>query len=926
MANIYKRQPIQHKLPAGWSDLDNIRNNTLGTIKGLYHVDNPMTSDQNATYNCKNVYQDESGNLTVRPSLRYIAAPSKGTMKIYNTVKGKIEYIKADNTFYLKFKDITDKVYTDGGRVTIEEFDGNVYIFYTNAAGYLGFKVWNDSGVVNVDPDILPNSSDSPIPSRYNLLTDKIKTEIIPTIWTEDMWSTTDSIKKSDIGSVYITKHSDVIITKSVNPTPYEHYLEAHIFIKVGNFYEEVEVQRLGDIAYNFDGSTFNVVPNIIDDTDNGYIILSYITTSRNDEYVTPHRVDITINIYTGSAAYSDTSLPQLSNKIYLAYPCYNNITLFAINFEDDMAIKFIVHNGNEYIDLNSGDFSYTNLENSTIKLGSSNNSVVIWCYLENDTIISGNYMVFCLEYSIPDLTLKHSPTTLYTNYISMIASSCDYVFTKYGKKTYYVRDMGNWDANLHRLSGKYINIDDDSEIIAIGPNLISYKNFKVSVINVSSESSEYVFNEDDGIGLIFTNIDGTSVVKTYIKDLSSMILARVKAPVYREFRREVTDDFPVLSEIKDEILTSFYLDSIYWFVTKHRIFGTGVANEKFSITYFDPRKYFHFTEELTGAVRISDTSFWVFHNNGAYLIYKSTSSVYDETIEDYVEVVTWLVTNTAKSKGCDFDNAIVTLPINNYIACVTADDISIVQMRENVQTDDRILVPITLSLSKFVSSLLNETQDIVTGTYRYNSIFFLNPVNKIGKVPTLVYNVATESWWYWELPVNEVLQATITETNLEILAEYDGNCRVYDLFTEYYNYAIGGLTYQIYADRLTSKIPTQIEWFWESAILHFGTADYRKQLLSTSFTLGERESSEVTFDYNFEVYADKYSERTWTQVDKVIERARSFSYKNIIANFAYLQLYIKNREPEENVFESYTRPKFSTISFKYRILPGGHL
>lgn len=924
MANIYKRQPIQHKLPTGWSDLDNIRNNTLGTIKGLYHVDNPMTSDQNATYNCKNVYQDESGNLTVRPSLRYIAAPSKGTMKIYNTVKGKIEYIKADNTFYLKFKGITDKVYTDGGRVTIEESDGNVYIFYTNAAGYLGFKVWNDSGVVNIDPDILPNSSDSPMPSRYNLLSDKTKAEIMPTMRTEDMWLTTDSAE-IDGHSVYITKHSDIIITRKLNPTPYERYLEVRTFIKVGNFYEEAEVQRLVDTAYNSDGSTFTVVPNIIDDTDNGYIILSYVAALINDEYVIPRRVDITINIYTGSAVYNETLLPERGNKIYLTYPCYNNVTLFAINSEDNMVIGFIAHNGSEYVSLTDGSFSYTDLENVAIKLGSSNNSVVMWCYTENDTIISGNYKVVCLEYSIPDLTLKHIPTVLYTSVMGTIVSSYDYVFTKYGEKVYYVRDMSNFDAVSHKLSGKYISVDANSDVTAIGSSLISYKNFKVSVINVSGESSEYVFNEDDNIGLIFTNIDGTSVVKIY-NNLSAVILARVKTPVYREFKREVTDDFPVLSEIKDEILTSFYLDSIYWFVTKHRIFGTGVANEKFLITYFDPRKYFHFTEELTGAVRISDTSFWVFHNNGAYLIYKSASSVYDETIEDYVEVVTWLVTNTAKSKGCDFDNAIVTLPINNYIACVTADDISIVQMRENVQTDDRILVPITLSLSKFVSGLLNETRDIVTGTYRYNSIFFLNPVNKIGKVPTLVYNVATESWWYWELPVNEVLQATMTETNLEILAEYDGNCRVYDLFTEYYNHTIGGLTYQIYADRLTSKIPTQIEWFWESAILHFGTADYRKQLLSTSFTLGERESSEVTFDYNFEVYADKYSERTWTQVDKVIERARSFSYKNIIANFAYLQLYIKNREPEENVFESYTRPKFSTISFKYRILPGGHL
>lgn len=60
------------------------------------------------------------------------------------------------------------------------------------------------------------------------------------------------------------------------------------------------------------------------------------------------------------------------------------------------------------------------------------------------------------------------------------------------------------------------------------------------------------------------------------------------------------------------------------------------------------------------------------------------------------------MCTNTAKSKGCDFKNAIVTLPVTSAVSVVTAEDICSVEMKENIQSDDRTLVPMTLSFRQW--------------------------------------------------------------------------------------------------------------------------------------------------------------------------------------------------------------------------------
>lgn len=917
---IYKREPNYRDLPSGWADMDAVKYNNIANIKGLQHIDNTMATDQSSTYSCKNVYQDESGNLTVRPALRYIRTISDEVeiLGLYKTVAGEIVHF-SDGTNFMLQSETYEPQAIGNGNITIQESDDKVYIMYTSVEGKLQFKQWLDGKLVDFEPDIIPNSTKNPISRLYNLLSNQLKYEvpfILPDTVTDDLFSDPNvlPIKYPDSSSIIaktILKSGHIVIAcrlLDVNTDTYN--CKVLIYVPYGLTYRLIQ----SDINVPEDSRI------LIEDTltENkikiSYSILDGKYTVIYGSYTIVYNItDSVVSFDTWKAVSSYSA----DNEVVAHAPGYNGTLVFVTKTPaDDKCYVDVYHDGKllKYNGLDPDGIPSTPanvLSWSATSYGSFNGIKISskdFVVVTKNAVIRGTWNLWFSEEAVIDMLYQYSTaSSFYTHYA---IESYDYVYYVRQSKSYLFADIDVGD-------GGFIKLPQEDMVDTVMPvqNGLLFK-YHSGGYHYFNPVTKYVLQSDKDIDIITAD---ASVIMA-----DSNIYIRVPLQQYIFADRIVSDNFPVVSELQDEVLTSFYLDNIYWFVTKHRVFGTGVANEQFSIKYFDPLKYFHFDEELTGAIRVSDSSFWVFHNNGAYLIYKSSSQIYDELSADYIEVITWLCTSTAESKGCDFDNAVITLPVSNYVACATSDDISIVQMRENVQTDDRILVPMTLDIQRFVSSLLNETESIVTGKFRYNALFFLNPANPAKHVSVLVYNAATQSWWYWELPVNAVKQAKLTETNIELLAKTNNAYCIYDFFTDYYDYTIGGITWNLYADRLLSNEPTKIDWFWESAILHFNTVDYKKQLLFTNFTFSERESSDISFEYNFEVYDREYSERSWTDVTQVVERAKTYSCKNIIAKFMYLQLYMRSTEGEN--FETYTRPKISTIVFKYRILPGGLL
>lgn len=922
---IYKREPIQHSLPTGWNDMDAVKYSNINSIQGLQHVDNALAAKQNATYDCKNVYQDESGNLTVRPALQWMNTFSHDeVLGRYNTGLGTVMHVIDNGNHLLDFggeSELTEQ--TGLGKVAVQESDGKVYAMYTGTDGKLKFKMWDGSAVVDVEPDIPTNSKDKPLSRLYNLLSDKTKYEtipVLPKVVSNDMFSDF-IITDLEIGEALewsILKSGHIILvysTKIVVAVPY------------GGGYKIVELP----VEIGGDGDI------LIEDTlSSSSCIVSTLTTDVNNSFQTFTRTQYSVDYrgYITKKTWSFTKQNTLKYKLG-----YADSVFMATAIPDTTTSGYVIAmdwivGGLPSKQLVWSDTVAASVDNMVVDIAISKTSVLFtalntsvdhfgwnavdllwWEKWSTDGNSDGK------RYYNRGFDLEYLTTTIISGYDNWyLIDGRDGKPAIYLDLTYQMYRDGKLESTVYPSPAIPDGVISGlTTFISTNDGLIVHSGRGNYYITPTIQHG-YDFDMD---GDTVFNLDSTIVVDKTEGGYSAA--TRVLLPQYITVSRPVSGNFPVLSEIEDEVLTSFYLDNIYWFVTKHRVFGTGVANEQFSIKYFDPRKYFHFDETLTGAIRISDSSFWVFYNKGAYLIYKSTSSLYDELSGGYIEMITWLCTATAESKGCDFENAVVTLPVTNYVSCVTSDDISVVQMRENVQTDDRILVPMTLDIQRFTASLLNQTASVVTGTFRYNALFFLNREKQDGTTPVMVFNAATGSWWYWELPVNKVQQTVVTETGMQLLASYNGEWRLYDLYTEYFDHELGGLTWHLYGDQLElNAAPVKIDWFWESALLHLNTNDYKKQLLFTNFTFGEYSSRTVSFEYNFEVYDREYSERSWTEVTQVVERAKTYSCKNIIAKFMYLQLYIKS--VDDDSFETYTKPKISSITLKYRILPGGLL
>lgn len=897
---IYKREPIQHTLPTGWNDMDAVKYTVLNRIKGIQHINNPIVSDQESTYDCKNVFQDASGNLTVRPALRClrVITETSNILGIYKTTIGELVHYEKDGIYKIQDEAGVFEVIGEGD-IAIQESDFNTYILYTDVQGNLSFKQW-DNGFVDIDPAIPVNSPTAPVARRYNLLTDKTKYEAAPVNLDDpDNWVNFEYEDNIDPSEAFAISNSLVIdydLTLANNDGEDNTIRVVH-YTRYGTAWQKAEFEvyinssELRESAIYYKNRSF-MVPTRDFDGEDAYVyyVLEGAPFDGTRHYLITVKLTgtpaATIAEFVINIEFDENPQPSM-------YPIKDALIVFGTHGGIDDLRKYTP---------GTDRFTTVNITSSNflqISQPSAHGILVVEALMED-------YYYYNFDTgTVTRPALK--PSIISSG--ALVLPTENYILIVYDKEIQAIDSNGV----VINLPGIHVNKSGVRARYGFADTVTLWDTDGKYFVTNFSDTKQY----DAAVPIIA--IDGSLGIGI------DKFLYREPKPNYIEAVRDISDSFPVLSQIEDNVLTSFYLDNVYWFVTEHRVFGTGVADEEFTIKYFDPMKYFHFDEKLTGAIRVSDSGFWVFHENGAYLIYKSTTSIYDQATGEYVEVLAWLCTSTAKSKGCDFKNAVVTLPVTNYVSCVTSSDISIIQMYENVQTDDRILMPMTLNFQKFIANLLEHTESIVTGVYKYSALYFLNPAREVSKVPVMVYDSAAESWWYWELPVSKVVQVITTETGPRILALLStGQYVEYDLFEDYYDYRIGGLTYSVYADRLLDNQPTLIEWFWESAVLHFGSVDYKKQLLKTSFTMSDADSTTITFDYNFEVYNDAYSEQTWTPVDKVVERIHTFSYKNIIASFAYLQLYLKNTDAKEYDFTAYTRPKFSTISFKYRVLSGG--
>ena len=955
MNNIYKRQPIVHKLPTDYSDLDNIKFFNLNNIQGLQCYDNPIAAEQNSTYSCKNTYRDELGNLTVRPAIWYDSSKSNINLdaKIhwyFDTQFNKKIYLTSENDYdVLNIGTEFQHNIIKNSRVAVQETADATYIlFQDNTVNNLQFWKYDGETFTECTGEIQIFDFSKPNLGLYNILNNKVLSrsyELPIGIHSEEQFVLTSEytvLDETAIKTFQLKNNNFLVITPS--KIYYLRYIN----------YQWYKYEYTED-NYNFKDSYLYHV-NIEDYSDDDIIYINVTAQeSASGTRIYYYRFKLSLGI---GLACSDTCSSILSGE-FIFRPLYNGYWLSTETVDSATTVRL-------HLCSDGGDSTADSWE-MLITIISSFIAATKIIYTEKSYAIAVPHSSG-LNYGVQGKTYNQTADeTVHTidysfgksygggefqNSAIIEINSLDYAaFYDYALGEIHILSkdlvlLSNNVGTLIEINSKDYIIPTDygfipakSQVIGNTLNLVVNNVSVTTIYHIILNNNNTVTNSYSFTGNYYSAAINDAGTILFLDNGDIVFRTRSVKPIDTPVDRPDNDiiaganNIPVLSQFKENVITSFYLDGFYWFVTEHRVFGTGAANGSLTIEFFDPLKYFAFTESLTAAIRISDTSFWLFHNSGAYLIYKATFNTSEST--EY----RWMCTNTPKSKGCDFENAVITLPVTSTIAVVTAEDICSVEMKENIQSDDRSLVPMTLNFRNSIRELLEHTSDIVIATYHYLTIFFLNKETEDGTVPAVVYDSTINSWWYWEIPAQRVYQATQTETNVDLLLKISDNAAgIYGLSEDKFLYQIGTIQYEIYSDRLYifdgdtfNLVPKQIDWSWESAVLLFGTVDYRKQLLFTTFVFDDYHEpnntlldlSYVNFEFYFKIYSKRYATTTPQVTTSNVERVNNNACRTMVANFNYLQLVLQNRSFENDSYEALTKPKICSISLKYRILRG---
>lgn len=883
---IYKRQPQFHSLPSNTNKLDAENQYLLSDFKGLQVFDNPLIADLKSTYECKNVYVDETKTLTVRPAIHYVDANTN--LKFIHTRTGT-EYILSREKLIKQGTTIEITITAGSNVVFLDDYEQAYFLVQRN-----GSLTFLDSNLAKVSGDILLADSADDI-DKFNILNSNIQINKYPFVSGD--YTKSDAVKFDTTAFTLDSLTDGQLIVES---SFQQNDLLALIC------YNNNDTESSSHELTLFDGSKYSQ--------------LSFTGYDFQDDI--PFLVDLQKDISSTAMA---TIRIVTENQGYNTWTITNKI----LNVDGNITTKSLTVN------------KLQNTYNKQLLIPTSNESALVVGIEEitrldifsvtKEITMTGNItpdLVRSIEIdSISDNTkLKSNGTLVYLSTDSNVydISGKQYEFGIH--KMAIPLNIGMLGLNgsvvtLLQNSGKISTLDLSGHGITIGfmPHILfsdsQYIHIELSrnmtVLWEYTTNKYFLIQQGQSNNYILTPNYG--FLKSYnSSDSKQYYYFRKYSKEFRDIVARKTDKIPVLSSIKEKPITGFYLDGFWWFITEHHIFGSGANGEgKLTIEYWDPYKYFEVSEVITGAMRISDTSFWVFHNNGAYLIYKATSP--DDTGR-YL----WLSTPVAKFKGCDFENATAILPVSNYTCVVTDDDISIVQLRENVQSDDRVLVPMTTQLAALVSEVLNETKNVLIGTYKYLSLFFCNPQSVDAKsVPILVYDNAQYNWWYWEIPVKEVKQI-LPGFPLQIVTDKG----TYE-FTESY-------IENLYCDIVSSNTDrTQINWHWQSAVQLFGNLVNRKQLLQTIFTFCDVGENESNLDYKFIIYSKQNpDETTQTFTETLVYRIKNNTVRTLISSFTYLQIQLANATSASDMNMDkqsvMTRPKIVSMIFKFRNLQGG--
>lgn len=368
---------------------------------------------------------------------------------------------------------------------------------------------------------------------------------------------------------------------------------------------------------------------------------------------------------------------------------------------------------------------------------------------------------------------------------------------------------------------------------------------------------------------------------------------------------------------LSSELVTRF--DNNYWFASGNTYFRT----QNNDPTYFPITEYSELgdsNEDITGFNIANDTTLLAYKPSRLYLI----QPFYSET----TGMTEYSKTESKNTVGNTAIDAPIITTLTEIPLQINNDGVYGLSQASNVSAVERIA---DLMSEPINDRWLNEDDEVIKKAQTLNRLYWtyiILPYTKESKVdPRDVCKVylldnRTNSWYYWELPIN--LLNAFTKDNRAEFVDTEGNI-YYLTTTDIRNMGFDTQLVTEYYDYGKKLIP----WYWQSQVLYLGTMNHAKRLVNTTFILTDTDTQDgYGLQYSFKVFRKLASSVPEKELSGDLNLVRSTTKKTNISKFGFLQLKLSNITEDSQGTEAekaYRNNKLRLVGLglKYVLLEG---
>jgi hypothetical protein len=902
LGNTTRRQPISTRIPAS----PDYRFLNITDFKGLDISDNPFILKPNTASDLLNVYVDENNALSTRPRLEKLydakqAIADGELISVYNISNGYLIHIRdveEDSGVLYKYTDRlygiygvripTNKclVYEKGDKIyLLDGFDQYVIdgLQISSVLPYVPTirqaSLENRTGGSYEQTNILSNEYKEtyfwddftlPFSDTENVISVENKSytckklritpvEYTPFVYNNGEWLVIDPTTLVIYHGVFNKNHDSVelVSTGTAIPSGFKKVIpakDALSFFVLGD--EDVQnahysfkggVLTKTQLTFNY-GNILNLVSDLWCSSDGDCLFLSMGST-----------------IYYHSIKKNKNATNAIPVGSFLGADIIDGVLYFGTDLARFGVVKDFYNNydGAWVGSLDDLYFLPHNKTNNIDVFGKFKNGIYV-CDSENG---NGAYIEFDENNKISKLIYNNVENVEHTQISDKGIIGIDYdkkdlVVSYINNDKFYSYEAGFVFPETPEKppSGRSIKFDYDyiNDLFLIG-NGISYNSFFVCTKNNTTEPTFTVQKRWSG------------------KTLDDLVQMRSKF-------------------LKSSLVTRF--ENNWWFASDNTLFRTE-NNDPTYVPLDEEMEIGDTKDVITGFNLAQDDLLVVYKKNKIFAI--QPAEVYDR--------LTYTILETKNVSGNNaFGSAIVTTLTETPVH-ISYDGIFALNQLKNVQSSDRVAMLISDKINK---KWLKESKSAIDNCKTINRLYWTYFVLMYkGLTKIYLLDNRTQSWFYWELPI-ETLDVFVKD---ETATFVDVNGKIYKLTTDDIINEYNKDVTEYYDD--DKKL---IKWYWKSQILPLGTINYSKKLVDTTFIVADTDASdEYALNYKFRAYRKMVSESNETTISNRLNYVQSTTKKTLIPRFNFLQTEIYNVEDDLNN----NKLRLLGLGLKYVLLEG---